>query len=347
MSSTCVPLSHDETEKPLGDAHSTSYSTTKTSNPYHQLLNVTPSRDRKRKTEQLYKPAKTQSSSTAGSTPSSPQEEAPVTCIQRFKQSSTVEKLQRELRRKKQARYRKKQTDHMINLEKENDQLQQEIERLKRRRFSTAAALPPRENLWSAALEYFRLFRHGLQEPKRMAVLSGEDKVQSCVQAAFFQSTIAPDVIFNAHQGIDKMVQYWNFLSCSFKDMVVELKCLTQENEDSLIATSLTSVTISEQTLAAVFPHLLDEESRELDKTKASLCQALLDQRITKDGSIRFEWDAMNGRVTRVTTESDMLSPMLRLLGSVENVSRVFRDAFVSLDFQWRPRAREPSVDNQ
>ncbi|KAG3110194.1 hypothetical protein PI125_g10220 [Phytophthora idaei] len=57
---------------------------------------------------------------------------------------------------------------------------------------------------------------------------------------------MAPDVVFNADQGTDKRFQYWNLLSRSFKDMEIELKCFTQENEDS-IATSVTSVTLSEQ----------------------------------------------------------------------------------------------------
>ncbi|ETN03924.1 hypothetical protein PPTG_15241 [Phytophthora nicotianae INRA-310] len=309
-------------------------------------IGLTPSTERKRKIQQLSEQPKIHSF-TAGSNPSSPQGEAPVTCIQRFKQSSTVEKIQRELRRRKQARYRKKQSDHMMNLEKENEQLQQEVERLKRRRFSTTMAFPPRENLWSAALEYFRLFRHGLQEPKMMSLLSEEDKIQSRVQMAFFQSTMAPDVVFNADQGIDKMIQYWNFLSYAFKDMEIELKRMMQENEDSLVATSVTSVTISEQTLLAVFPHLSNEDTPELDETKVLLRQALVNQRITMLGSIRFEWDAINGQVTSVSIESDMLTPMLHLLGNLEDVSRVFADALLSLDFQWRPKANNLSGNNQ
>ncbi|KAG6957833.1 hypothetical protein JG688_00010805 [Phytophthora aleatoria] len=170
-----------------------------------------------------------------------------------------------------------------------------------------------------------------------MSLFSGEDSVQSCVHVAFFQSTMAPDVVFNADQGTDKRFQYWNLLSRSFKDMEIELKCFTQENEDSLIATSVTSVTLSEQTLLAVLPHLFNgdrEDSQGIEK-------ALLDQRITMYGSTHFEWDAMNGQVT---TESDMLSPMLRLLGSLEHVSRVFAGGLVSLDFQWR--RRQPVIYN-
>ncbi|ETP37234.1 hypothetical protein F442_14949 [Phytophthora nicotianae P10297] len=64
-------------------------------------------------------------------------------------------------------------------------------------------------------------------------------------------------------------------------------------------------------------------------------------------GSIRFEWDAINGQVTSVSTESDMLTPMLHLLGNLEDVSRVFADALLSLDFQWRPRTDETSVSHQ
>ncbi|ETL87864.1 hypothetical protein L917_13020, partial [Phytophthora nicotianae] len=53
-------------------------------------------------------------------------------------------------------------------------------------------------------------------------------------------------------------------------------------------------------------------------------------------GSTCFEWDDSTSRMTRVVSQSDMLSPMLQLLNSVEDVSLVFEQALISPDFQWK-----------
>lgn len=51
-------------------------------------------------------------------------------------------------------------------------------------------------------------------------------------------------------------------------------------------------------------------------------------------GSTRFEWDGVYGDVTHVVAQSDMLTPLLHLLGNLEDVSRVFEGALISPDFQ-------------
>ncbi|KAG6944130.1 hypothetical protein JG687_00018025 [Phytophthora cactorum] len=87
-----------------------------------------------------------------------------------------------------------------------------------------------------------------------------------------------------------------------------------------------TSFTISERTLEKVFPHLRNWKSR--------VANALLGRRIIANGSTHFEWDPVLGRVSNITTQSDLLTPVLRLVEYLEDVAIVFEKAVVSPDFK-------------
>ncbi|KAG3085235.1 hypothetical protein PI124_g18537 [Phytophthora idaei] len=58
----------------------------------------------------------------------------------------------------------------------------------------------------------------------------------------------------------------------------------------------------------------------------------LLNQRLSVSGSVRFDWDTSTGRVIRLESKVDLMTPMLQLLGSLEDVARVFDKALVTLD---------------
>ncbi|KAG2782294.1 hypothetical protein PC129_g4638 [Phytophthora cactorum] len=48
--------------------------------------------------------------------------------------------------------------------------------------------------------------------------------------------------------------------------------------------------------------------------------------------SMRFEWDGRAGRVSSMDRQSDMLTPLLHLLGRLEDMRRVFQSALVTPD---------------
>ncbi|KAG6962860.1 hypothetical protein JG687_00006894 [Phytophthora cactorum] len=114
-----------------------------------------------------------------------------------------------------------------------------------------------------------------------------------------------------------------------FGDVEVTVENLSKSARNSMIVTTRTSVTITERTLSNVFPHLPNPN---IGDSKATLASKLLGQRIIMRGSTCFEWDAATKRVTSVVVQSDMLTPILRLLGSLEAVSQVF-------DKRWFHRA--------
>ncbi|KAK1929105.1 hypothetical protein P3T76_015398 [Phytophthora citrophthora] len=99
---------------------------------------------------------------------------------------------------------------------------------------------------------------------------------------------------------------------------------------NSLVAVTTTSVTITRETLRIVFPHLKTTNNSE------SLGNRLINRRLQMRGSTRFEWDNSTRKVTRIISQSDMMTPILGLLGNLEDVSKVFEKALISPKFQWR-----------
>ncbi|KAG2993235.1 hypothetical protein JG687_00015540 [Phytophthora cactorum] len=224
----------------------------------------------------------------------------------------------RELRRQRQIRYRKKKVDYANTLEEETHQLQGEINKLEKRRRSALAAIPAKENVWSVATEYFRLFRYGLKT------------MEPSAQQDLLRKSMAPDVAYNAGRGPEAIMRSWKCLSMWFEDVELELEDLTKTGRGSIVAETTTQVTITERTLRNVFPHLSSS-----DEGRA-LADKLLNQRLVMRGSVRFEWDPVYCRMASVMSQSDLLRPVLRLLGTLDDTSRALEKALISPDFQWR-----------
>ncbi|KAF4029051.1 hypothetical protein GN244_ATG19251 [Phytophthora infestans] len=107
----------------------------------------------------------------------------------------------------------------------------------------------------------------------------------------------------------------------------VELDEIKKGAADSLLATSTTSITIQERTLRSVFPLCIDMDD-------SPLAKILVGQRMR--GWTCFEWDPTFGRVTCITNVADLLTPLLKLVGNLESVSRIFDGALTSPSFQWK-----------
>ncbi|KAG3242558.1 hypothetical protein PI124_g12626 [Phytophthora idaei] len=214
-------------------------------------------------------------------------------------------------------RYRKKKENYTMSLEVEVDQLRQKIEELEQRRRSVYAAVPAEISLWSVVAEYFRLFRFGVHE----APFENHSPSQLDTQLSFLQTSFTTDVAFNASHGVGNMIQNWQQISRWFPGIEMELDRLQKDPTGSLVVTMTTTVCISEQTIRVVFSHLHDSDG---NGTRDTLAHQLLDQTLIMRGSMHFEWSDTCHRITRVSSQSDMLTPMVRLLGSLEAVPRVF-----------------------
>ncbi|KAG7376011.1 hypothetical protein PHYBOEH_001868 [Phytophthora boehmeriae] len=134
-------------------------------------------------------------------------------------------------------------------------------------------------------------------------------------------------------RGVEALLENWRVFSLSFDNVHVELEHLHKAAEGSLIATTTTSVTISENTLQRLFPHLNSDGKGGVEGGEWSdLAKKLLGQCLVMRGSVRFDWDGTMERVVDMFSQLDMLSPMLRVLGSLEDVSFVFEKALISPD---------------
>ncbi|ETI41087.1 hypothetical protein F443_13657 [Phytophthora nicotianae P1569] len=222
-----------------------------------------------------------------------------------------------------QKRYLLKQPEDLIILLDNNIQLlREEIQTLNKRcqhmRRTRARFSQPANDIWRTAAEYFRLIRHGLHLTTN--------------QLGFVRDMMAPDVVFNSEYGPEAIMQHWCFMDW-FGDVNVELKGWEATDGESLVGITTTSVIITKHTLRNVFPHLRTTDNSDRN---GKLAEHLLNQRLVMRGSTCFEWDDSTSRVTRVVSQSDMLAPMLVLLDDMEDVARVFEQALISPEFQWK-----------
>ncbi|GMF09095.1 unnamed protein product [Phytophthora lilii] len=220
-----------------------------------------------------------------------------------------------------QRRCRKQENDWLLSLEKDTQQLRAKIDRLKEKCYSLTIGNSSRPNIWNVVIEYFGLFRHGIE------LRQGATNKQR----RFIQHAMAPDVACSSGFGREAMMKSWRWLQF-FDDVQVELRVMKNSTENAVDAVTRTHVTITEHTLRNLFPQLLDKN----EDTASEFATKLLGRRIVMHGSVHFEWDNARGLVTSVMAESDMLTPLLRPLGSLEDVCLVFDKARVSPDFQWR-----------
>ncbi|KAK1935464.1 hypothetical protein P3T76_010689 [Phytophthora citrophthora] len=289
------------------------------------LLSLTSGQKRKREQTPDFAPCKSRDvrAESSGETDTESQQSdrqehvAPVWAVQNFTVVSRTCKT--------------KEDEQMILLEKETRQLREEVNKFEQRRHAISKAVSRHQNGWDVALEYFQLFRFGLQAPRR----GRPSKNQSAnAQLDFLQSTMTPNVVFNSGQGPQAMLRSWKCMSLWFQDVEQKLETMDRGAAGSLAVMTRTGITITERTLRNVFPHLITQNG-----SRSELAEKLLGQRIVMRGLTRFEWNSEVSRFTSVVAYSDLLTPLLELLGNVGDVARVFERSAISPDFQWRTKA--------
>ncbi|KAK1930269.1 bZIP transcription factor 1 [Phytophthora citrophthora] len=254
-----------------------------------------------------------------------------------------VSPSRRERCRINQARYRKRQRQYAENLDESIASLEQEIQELENERQDILCRAPSNDSVWVVATEYFRLFRYGymapMMAPERRTVLTDSNgntrrpkEQKSHVQLDFFKSTMVKDVTDGDRCGAETLLESWRLLSLYFDDVYVQPKRLEQVSTGSLLASTIISLTITKNSLQSAFPHLL--ASREVEGESqvmwSPLGEKLLNQRVVLRGSVRFDWDSSLARVIRVESKMDFLTPLLKLLGSLNEVAKVFEKALVT-----------------
>ncbi|EEY53834.1 uncharacterized protein PITG_07438 [Phytophthora infestans T30-4] len=94
-----------------------------------------------------------------------------------------------------------------------------------------------------------------------------------------------------------------------------------------------TSVTITDNTLRRAFPHL-NSDGVGVDKggVWSPVAAKMLNKKIVMQGSVTFGWDRATEKVTSIYAQADLVTPLLNLLGSLEDVSCAFYKARVTPD---------------
>ncbi|KAG7389668.1 hypothetical protein PHYBOEH_007383 [Phytophthora boehmeriae] len=222
----------------------------------------------------------------------------------------------RKRNRENKARYRKNRRDKAIEYEKHIRLLQEEIQSLERRRQLIASGVPAKSTVWNVVPEFFRLFRYGVKEPVETTQrLARKDHVQ----LDFLRKTMAPDLICNTECGVEALVEHLTCVSNAFQDLETRLVRLEGDTDDCVVATTLTTCTITNTVLQYACPHLVSEK-----KGWSRHVTRLLGQHISIRGVTRFHWDIEDELVTRIVYEADLLTPLLQILGTLEDVSWVF-----------------------
>ncbi|GMF46492.1 unnamed protein product [Phytophthora fragariaefolia] len=237
----------------------------------------------------------------------------------------------REQCRNNQARYRDRQRGFVRELEESVQKLQDEIQRLTLRRHTLCYGEQTKHSPWRVVVEYFRLLRYGFLMP-----ISGWDANCSNEptfpdQVYFLRAVLADDVVIGELTGVDAFIEQWKRYSSYFGSLHLHLKRMEEQTLGGITATATLSLTITEASLRHVFPHLLESNVEEFEYDNAGrvypLHSRLLGQRLECSCTMHFVWDDMTGRVTRIDFMMDLLSPLLRVLGNLEDVTYVLGKA--------------------
>ncbi|KAG7395489.1 hypothetical protein PHYBOEH_003719 [Phytophthora boehmeriae] len=209
------------------------------------------------------------------------------------------------------ARYRKKLVDAASSHEKDIRLLWEEIRKLELQRKSIAASAPTTTTPWNVAAEYFRLFRHGYSAAKPLLAH------ESCVHLDFLRATMAPDVVDITSPNVEAMLENWRQFTLCYQDMDTTLVSLETCGE-SVIATSKTTLLITESALHSSFPQVVSNLQADQWRLVAA---KLVGKTLEMNGVVRFDWDPATGRVVRMEYNTDMLTALLSLLGNVDDLS--------------------------
>ncbi|KAE9172977.1 hypothetical protein PF005_g26472 [Phytophthora fragariae] len=264
-------------------------------------------------------PRAASSSSSSGATPS------PAPPTQKRKRVRLKTERRREQCKNNQARYRDRQRGFVRELEEGAQQPQQEIRRLTVRRYTLCYGVQTKHNVWNVAVEYFRLLRYGFLMPLCGSVAdAASPETEIHEQECFFRAAMADDVGVGELKGVDALIEQWKRYSSYFGSLHLQLNRMEQQPLGDMVAVATLSLTITEATLQYVFPHLLAVPHY------SSLTPRLLNQRLECSCTVRFTWDDSTGRVARLDSTIDLLSPLLRVLGSLEDVSHVVGEALIT-----------------
>lgn len=190
-------------------------------------------------------------------------------------------------------------------------------------RHIVTSMIPATNTIWSIAVEYLRLFRFGVQAPDGPGspnTAAGALRVHDArVQQSFLNATTTPDLTDGTFYGIEAFMQSWMQMSVCIPNLDIQLVQLENGPRGSLIATVEQNVTVTRDMLYFAFPNLFADQGFHLPSK-------LVGQQFVLRALVVFDWDDASNRVCGIQFKTDLLTPMLRILGSLEDVSKMFEN---------------------
>ncbi|KAL4176502.1 hypothetical protein KRP22_001444 [Phytophthora ramorum] len=232
--------------------------------------------------------------------------------------------------RTNQARYRAKQRNAHIQLEKSVKQLHQEVDGLKRRYRDLSSRERSNQSPWSIVAEVFRLLENSFRFPWRTANAQEMSHHQNTRQIlAVLERSFAHDAAMGEVSGTNALMKQLRCYSLYFGDPILRLQRIESVAPGVMEAKSSLSVTVTELTLQHIFKRP-KKSSDGIDEQHRLLCGHFLGQRLQLCCSMRFLFDEESGRVVRLVTSIDLLTALLRVQGNLNDVLCMLEHAFIS-----------------
>ncbi|KAI9990963.1 hypothetical protein PInf_018581 [Phytophthora infestans] len=234
----------------------------------------------------------------------------------------------REQCRANQARYRDKQRNAQLQLERSVEQLHKELDTLKRRYRDLASRERSNQSPWSIVAEVFRLLETSFRSPWRVASTREMRNHSETRQIlAILERAFAHDAAMGELRGVDALMEQLLLFSQYFGQPHLKLQRIESVAPGVMAARAKLSVTVTELTLRHAFPHLEEPAGGE---GRVLLFQRLLGQRLECDCSLSILFDEDSERVARLEVSIDLATPLYEVLGSLKDVSNVLEHARVS-----------------
>ncbi|OWZ02991.1 hypothetical protein PHMEG_00025354 [Phytophthora megakarya] len=234
-----------------------------------------------------------------------------------------------EERKRNQLRYRQKFGLIAESLERDIQQLREQIQQHELERRLLVSRPPTSVTPWIIVSEYFRLFRNGV---KRTPLQISTSKQTTCeqgeIQMTFLNKVMSPDVSVNSGFGVETIIQEWLSMTLKHQDLTVRLIRLEYDERNMILATVKSSITITEEMFLPESPLIVN---RNHDHQTSPLVAKLVGQQLVIPTTIRFEWDSKADRVLSMHANPDFVTPFLTLLGNMEDATRVIDIWFSSV----------------
>ncbi|KAG7391590.1 hypothetical protein PHYPSEUDO_004092 [Phytophthora pseudosyringae] len=237
----------------------------------------------------------------------------------------------REQCRANQARYRDKQRNAQVHLERSVEQLHKELDTLKRRYRDLSYRERSNQSPWSIVAAVFRLLETSFRSPWRLASAKEMKSHAEMRQIlAILERAFAHDAAMGELRGVGALTEQLRLFSQYFGNPHLELQRIESVAPGVMAARAKLSLTVTEFTLRHAFPHLEEPAGDGHGNDRGLLYNRLLGQRLECNCVLSFLFDEDSDRVVRLETSIDLMTPLLGALGSLEDASKVLEHARVS-----------------